>query len=327
MNILVTGGAGYIGSITTQLLLKKGHAVVVVDNLSQGHKEIVPAEAQLVVADLKNAIELEQKLDEASQGKTFDAVIHFAASALAGESMQNPRKYFENNLLGGLNLLEYMVKKNIPHIVFSSSCAIYGTPATVPVTEDAPKAPESPYGESKLMFEKMLFWYDKVFGIKSVCLRYFNASGASMDGKLGENHDPETHVIPNAIAAALNGTEFSLFGNTYPTKDGSCVRDYIHVEDLADAHHRALLYLQEHKQSNAFNVGTGHGYSNLEVIEMVKKVSGRDLNVKIMPPRPGDPPIVFADTQKVQRELGFSPQFSDLETIVKSAYEWHVREK
>lgn len=318
MKILVTGGAGYIGSVTVKKLLAEGHAVVVFDNLEYGHKESVTC--PLVVGDLLKKEDLE-KLNEYK----FDAVIHFAAYLQVGESMTNPYKYFQNNDMGGLNLLEYMKKKQIPFIVFSSTSAIFGTPASVPVKEDAPKHPESVYGESKLMFESILKWYDQIFGIKSVALRYFNAAGASIDGKLGEAHDPETHIIPVAIQKALTNSEFSLFGDDYPTSDGTCVRDYIHVEDLAEAHVQALDFLEKNKESDVFNLGVGRGYSNKEVIEMVKKISGVDFPVKIAPRRVGDAAIVYADNEKAKSILGFNPKYSDLETIVKTAWQWHSR--
>lgn len=318
MKILVTGGAGYIGSVTVKRLLDAGHEVVVFDNLEYGHKESVTC--PLVVGDLLRKEDF-SKLD----GYSFNAVIHFAAYLQVGESMTNPYKYFQNNVMGGLNLLEYMKDKHIPFIVFSSTSAIFGTPSEVPVKEDAPKHPESVYGESKLMFENVLKWYDQIFDIKSVCLRYFNAAGASMDGSLGEDHDPETHIIPVAIKKALTNSEFLLFGDDYSTQDGTCIRDYIHIEDLATAHIQALDYLEKTKQSNQFNLGVGKGYSNKEVIEMVKKISGVNFHVKIAPRRLGDAAIVFADNTKAKDALGFEPKHSDLETIVKTAWQWHSR--
>lgn len=317
MKILVTGGAGYIGSITVKALLKKGHDVVVFDNLSQGGKDSVPC--KVVVGDLLKPNDLEKGLPNES----FDGVIHFAALALVGESMKNPYKYFQNNLLGGLNLLEYMQTHKIPYMVFSSTSAIFGTPSSLPVKEDDLKNPESVYGETKYMYERILSWYDKIFGIKSVCLRYFNAAGASLDGKSGENHHPETHIIPIAISKALSNGKFELFGDDYPTKDGTCIRDYIHVEDLAMAHIQSLDYLKNKNWSNQFNLGVGRGFSNKEIIAMVKKVSGVDFPVIIGSRRKGDAAEVFADNEKSKKELGFNPQYSDLETIVKTAWIWH----
>jgi UDP-glucose 4-epimerase len=319
MKILVTGGAGYIGSVTVKRLLENNFEVVVFDNLRYGHKESVSC--KLVVGDLTNYQDIEKSLGD----EKFDAVIHFAAYALAGESMEDPYKYLHNNMLGGLNLLRYMENMNIYNIVFSSTCAIFGTPNEMPVSEDLEKKPESVYGESKLTFEKILFWYDKIYGIKHINLRYFNAAGAAIDGSLGEKHDPETHIIPLAIQAALEKGKFTLFGDDYPTRDGTCIRDYIHVEDLALVHIQALNKLKQNNQSDSFNIGTGRGYSNKEVIDMVKKVSGIDFPVEISQKRIGDPSEIFADNKKAKNTLGFSPKYSDLETIVKTAWDWHKR--
>lgn len=318
MRILVTGGAGYIGSITVKALLAAGHEVVVFDNLINGHKESVSV--KLIVGDLLNGGDLDKL-----KGEKFDGVIHFAAYALAGESMQEPFKYFQNNILGGLNLLEFMKGNGINNIIFSSTCAIFGTPKTLPVSEDLPKNPESVYGQSKFMFEEVLDWYERIYGIKHINLRYFNAAGASLDGRLGEEHDPETHIIPVAIKAILNDAPFYLFGDDYPTPDGTCVRDYIHVEDLADAHILALEKLSKTKKSDNFNLGTGRGYSNLEILDMVKKVSGKNIKIIKNPRRGGDPPQIFADNTKAKIELGFEAKYSDLETIVKTAWQWHSK--
>ncbi len=320
MKILVTGGAGYIGSVTVRELLKQGFEVVVFDNLEYGHKESVSC--RLVIGDLLDS----NSLDENFENDKFDGVIHFAAYALAGESMKEPSKYFRNNIVGGLNLLEFMKKKNIPDIIFSSTCAIYGSPENLPVNEGAAKNPNSVYGESKLMFEKILSWYDKIFGIKHINLRYFNAAGASLDGALGENHNSETHIIPLAIETALKQRPyFKLYGVDYETKDGTCIRDYIHVEDLATAHILSLKKLQKSNISDSFNLGTGMGYSNIEVLEMIKKVSSVDFSIRKEPRRFGDPAIIYADNKKAEKELGFIPKHSDLETIVSSAWEWHKR--
>lgn len=318
MNILVTGGAGYIGSTTVKRLLEQGHSVTVYDNLVYGRKEAVSCE--LIQGDLVD----KEFLFSSLAGKNFDAVIHFAAYAQAGESMQDPYKYFYNNITGGLNLLELMREEKINYIIFSSTCAIFGTPDPLPVTEESTKHPESTYGESKLMFETILDWYDRIYGIKYINLRYFNAAGAGLDGDLGEQHDPETHIIPIAIQAALGKREsFSLFGTDYPTQDGTCIRDYIHIEDLAAAHIQALEYGMRENKSDVFNLGTGKGHSNLEVIDMVKKVSGVDFKVENHPKRAGDPPMIYADNTKARTVLGFNPQHSDLETIVTSAWNWH----
>ncbi len=318
MKILVTGGAGYIGSHTVAELKKQKIQVVVFDNLVCGHKKAVSC--PLIKGDL-----LDKKAIEAVfQKEKFTAVIHFAAYALAGESMQQPAKYFENNILGGLNLLKAMRKAKVKYIVFSSTCAIYGYPEKLPVSEEAIKAPVSIYGESKLAFEKILYWYDQIYGIKNVCLRYFNACGASLDGSIGEDHRPETHIIPVAIEAALGKRKsFTLFGNDYPTSDGTCIRDYIHVLDLAYAHIAALKYLLKNKKSNYFNIGTGRGYSNKQIIEMIKKTTGRDFLVEIAPRRAGDPPAIYADNCKAKKELGWQPKYSDLKTIIETAWNWH----
>lgn len=319
MKILVTGGAGYIGSLTVKLLQEKGHEVVVFDNLVYGHKEAVSA--SLVQGDLA---ENKEKLDKVFQDNSFEAVIHFAAYAAAGESMQNPYKYFYYNLIGGLNLLEAMVENKVKYIVFSSSCTVYGNVKKLPVSEEAPINIVNVYGETKYTFEKMLDWYDKIFGLKSARPRYFNASGAALDGSLGEDHEPETHIIPNAIKAALGQIPyFSLYGNDYPTKDGTPIRDYIHVLDLADVHLKALDYLMNGGRSDYFNVGVGRGYSNKEVVEMVKKVSGKDFEMRVLPRRSGDADAIYADNTKAKKVLGWEPKYSDLETIVKTAHLWH----
>ena len=318
MKILVTGGAGYIGSHTVDLLQKEGYEVVVFDNLVYGHKEAVSC--PLAVGDLLDKKAVRKVFEE----NKFTAVIHFAAYALAGESMSKPGKYFENNILGGLNLLEAMKDFGVKYIVFSSTCAVYGYPEKLPVTESSPLNPVSVYGESKLTFEKILRWYDEIYGIKNICLRYFNAAGADLEGRIGEDHQPETHIIPLAIKTALGQQEeFTLFGDDYPTPDGTCIRDYIHVLDLASAHIKALEFLQKENRSDIFNVGTGNGYSNKQILEMVKKISGVDFPIKIAPRRPGDPAAIWADNKKIKKVLGWQPKYSDLETIIRSAWKWH----
>lgn len=318
MKILVVGGAGYIGSHTVTELLRLGHEVIVFDNLVTGHKEAV--KCSLIIGDLLNKEEIEEALVKEKP----EGVVHFAAFAAAGESMVEPGKYFENNLQGGVNLLEAMRKSGTDKIVFSSSCAIYGFPEKLPVGEEETKKPVSVYGESKLMFEKILFWYDQLFGIKSVCLRYFNAAGASLDGSNGEAKEPATNIVPVLMKVALGQTEkFTLFGEDYKTADGTCIRDYVHVLDLADAHIRAIEYLKMNDQSNYFNVGTGRGYSNKEVVQMVKKITGVDFKVEIGPRRAGDPDAIYADNSKIRKVLGWEPKYSDLETIIKTAWNWH----
>ena len=318
MKILVVGGAGYIGSHTVSELLKKGYEVLVFDNLSSGHKEAV--ECPLVEEDLLN----KKQIEKVFENQKIDGVIHFAALSAAGESMKEPGRYFENNLQGGVNLLEAMKKFGVNKIVFSSSCAIYGYPEKLPVNEEEDKKPVSVYGETKLMFEKILYWYDQLFGIKSVSLRYFNAAGASLDGSIGEDKRPLTNIIPVAMKVVLGQQEkFTLFGDDYPTPDGTCIRDYVHVLDLAEAHIKALDYLFKENESNQFNVGTGRGYSNKEVLEMIKRVTGVDFKIEVGSRRPGDPAAIFADNSKIKRILGWEPKYSGLETIIETAWNWH----
>lgn len=328
MKILVAGGAGYIGSHTVAELLRQNFEVVVFDDLVSGHQVAVSCPVE------KGNLLHKEEINRVFEKNKFDAVIHFAAFAAAGESMKDPAKYFENNIQGGVNLLEAMRKGNVNKIVFSSTSAVYGFPDKLPVVEEESKKPVSVYGESKLIFEKILSWYDQLFGIKSVCLRYFNAAGASLDGSIGEDKEPLTNIIPVAMKAALarldsrnarqeQTEKFTLFGDDYSTPDGTCIRDYIHVLDLASAHIKALSYLDKENKSNFFNVGTGKGYSNKEVLDMVKKVSGVDFKVEVGPRRAGDPDAVYADNTKIKKILGWEPKYSDLETIVKSAWNWH----
>lgn len=318
MKILVTGGAGYIGSHTVSELLKNGDEVTVFDNLVYGHKEAVTC--PLVLGDLLD----KEAIEKVFATESFDGVIHFAAYALAGESMQEPSKYFENNLQGGLNLLEAMRKHGVKKIVFSSTCAIYGYPDQLPVSEEESKKPVSVYGESKLMFETILNWYERLFGIRNVCLRYFNACGASLDGTLGEDHQPESHIIPVAMQVALGKREqFSLFGTDYSTQDGTCVRDYIHVLDLALAHIKAMEYLKKENKSDYFNVGTGTGYSNKQILDTIKQVTRVDFKINFEPRREGDPAAIFADNRKIKEILKWEPKVSDLKTIIATAWLWH----
>jgi len=255
----------------------------------------------------------------------FDGVINFAGFISMGESMENPYIYFQNNTLSALNVMEEMVKTQTNNFIFSSTAGVYGNPTKLPIPEDHPKNPENPYGESKLMIEKLMVWYQKTHGLNSVALRYFNASGASLDGTLGENHEPESHIIPNIANAILKGEGFKLFGTDYNTKDGTCVRDYIHVLDLVEAHVLAIDKLTKDKGMFAYNVGTGNGYSNKEIIQMVKEISGRDFRVDEFPRRSGDADSLIADASKIKAELNFTPKYSDLKTIVKTAWEWHKK--
>ena len=315
MKILITGGAGYIGSITNKLLEAQGHDTVIFDNLSRGHREAV-GKTPLLVGDLTNISDINEVFEQHS----FDAVIHFAALSLAGESMEKPYEYFHNNLLGGLNLLEAMRKHNCKKIIFSSTSAVYGYPKRVPIVEEEAIAPVSVYGASKHMVEEMIGWYGKTYGISSVILRYFNAAGAMLDGSLGEDHEPESHIIPMALSVALGKKEkFELFGDDYETPDGTCIRDYIHVVDLADAHIKALAL----EQSQVINLGVGRGYSNKEVLAIVKKVTGKKLPIEVKPRRPGDTAKLWADNAKAKKILGWEPKHSDIETIVSSALKWH----
>ena len=314
MNILVTGGAGYIGSVVAEQLLDRGDEVVVIDNLSLGHREAVDPRARFVALDLADRAGLMDLLRDGA----FDAAMHFAANAEVGESMENPTKYFRNNFANGINLLEALAAAGVGRLVFSSTCATYGTPDRVPITEAQPQNPVNPYGESKLAFERALRWYDEIHGLLSVSLRYFNAAGAS--DRLGEDHEPESHLIPNVLRVALGQRDsIDVFGDDYPTEDGTCVRDYIHVCDLGDAHILAL----DHPRTAAFNLGTGRGSSVLEVIETARRVTGRPIPVRQAPRRPGDPPRLIASPERARAELGWQPVRSDLQVIVETAWRWH----
>ena len=320
-NILVAGGAGYIGGFMTKGLLERGDEVVVADSLERGHKEAVDSRAKLYVGNLLDKSFVSKVFSE----NTFDGVINFAGFISMGESMKNPYIYFENNVFASLNILEEMVITKTDNFIFSSSAGIYGNPLKVPITEDEPKNPENPYGESKLMVEKVLNWYGKTHNLHFAALRYFNASGAALDGSLGENHNPESHIIPSIINSVLNSTPFKMFGNDYKTKDGTCVRDYIHVLDLVQAHMLAIEKLKKEPSGYYYNVGTGNGYSNSEVCEMIEKVSGKKVLIENAPRRPGDADALIADASKIQKELGFLPKYSDLETIIKTAWQWHTK--
>ncbi|MDO8621160.1 MAG: UDP-glucose 4-epimerase GalE [Candidatus Levybacteria bacterium] len=320
MKILVTGGAGYIGSFMTTLLLEKGYKVVVVDNLSRGYKYAVDNRAEFIIGDLNK----EDFVSGIFSNNEFEGIIHFAGYISMAESMENPYIYFQNNFLAALNVIDEAAKsKNPVPIIFSSTAGVYGNPIRIPIPENHPRNPTNPYGESKLMVEKALSWYREIYGLSFVGLRYFNAAGASSDGKMGENHNPETHIIPNAIKSAINNSEFILYGDDYKTEDGTCIRDYIHVLDLVEAHVLALEKLQENKGGFFYNAGTGKGYSNRDIVDMVKKVSGIDFKVKIAQRRPGDAERLVADPTTINTELGFKPKYSDIETIVRTAFEWH----
>ena len=316
MKILVTGGSGYIGSVTVEQLLERGHEVVVFDNLERGHREAVDPRARLVRGDLREREAILAALREARP----DAVVHFAAYALVAESMADPDLYFRNNLGGGMNLAAAMRETGVRRLVFSSSCAVYGIPERMPIDENLPKNPANPYGESKLQFEKILRWYEECHGFRTVRLRYFNAAGATE--RFGEDHDPESHIIPNVLKVALDQAPcVKIFGSDYRTPDGTCVRDYIHILDLAQAHILAV----EGSVSGAFNLGNGSGYSVSQVVQTAREVTGRPIPAEMHPRRPGDPDTLVADAAKAKRELGWTPRYPDLRQIVESAWNWTRR--
>ncbi len=316
--ILVTGGAGYIGSHTIKALLEKGYRVVALDNLSAGHREFVLCE-DFVQADLLDRAALERVFEK----YPIRSVIHFAARTAVGESVENPEIYYYNNVVGTLNLLSAMRAHGVDEIVFSSSAAVYGDPEVLPIPEDHPKRPKSPYGKTKLMMEEILSDYSHAYRIKYVALRYFNAAGSDPEGEIGEWHDPETHLIPIVLEAAYGIRDHvEIFGTDYPTPDRTCIRDFIHVVDLAEAHVLALEKMREGKANTAYNLGTGVGHSVREVIEACKKVTGRDFKVVDGPRRPGDPPALVADPTKAKRELGWEPRYTDLEEIISTAWAW-----
>src|SRR5262245_11163094 len=318
MRILVTGGAGYIGSHAVKLFLSRGHDVWVYDNLSYGHRAAVPAD-RLIVADLNET----PRLDHALLIHRIEAVVHFAAFCYVGESVTDPGKYYQNNVVNTLNLLECMRRNGVGRIVFSSTCATYGVPEKVPITEDTPQRPINPYGAAKLMVERALADYAAAYGLAYAALRYFNAAGASPDGSIGEDHEPETHLIP-LVLQAIQGRRphIEIFGTDYPTPDGTCIRDYIHIEDLAEAHLLALEKLQP-GLGLCYNLGTGRGYSVREVIKTAEEVTGKKVPVKEGPRRAGDPPELVASSEKIQRELGWRPRYTDLRAIVETAWNWH----
>ena len=316
MKILVVGGAGYIGSVCAELLLDQGHGVTIFDNLSEGHRRALDPRAAFVEGDLVDRQLIEKTLAKQQP----DAVMHFAANALVGESMQNPSKYFRNNIANGLNLLDAMISAGVEKIIFSSTCAIFGPPERVPIDETMTPRPINPYGESKLAFEKILRWYGEIHGLKFVSLRYFNAAGAS--AKFGEDHRVETHLIPNVLKVALGQKPtVEIFGTDYETPDGTCIRDYIHIVDLARAH---ILALNATK-GDFYNLGTGGGASVRDVIDSCRKITGRNIDIVEKPRRPGDPPRLIASSEKIKRELGWQPQFQSLDAIIESAWKWHQK--
>jgi len=320
--ILVTGGAGYIGAHAVKALKRSGYEVIVLDNLVYGYADVVKdvLDVPLVIGDTNDRA----LLDDLFARYSFSAVMHFAAYAYVGESVTNPAKYYRNNVTGTLTLLEAMVAASVKNFVFSSTCATYGVPESVPITEDQPQNPINPYGMTKLMVERILADFDPAYGLKSVCFRYFNAAGADPDGQLGENHDPETHLIPLVLQTALGEREaISVFGTDYPTPDGTCIRDYIHVSDLADAHVLGTDYLLKGGDSQVFNLGNGNGFSVKEVIATARQVTGRKIKVVECDRRPGDPPSLVGSGEKARSMLGWNPQYFDLTDIISHAWVWH----
>lgn len=318
MSVLVTGGAGYIGSATVELLRAQGKRVVILDNLVYGHKQAVLADTPFYQGNIGD-VELVKRI---LQEHDVEACVHFAAYAYVGESVEKPALYYENNVVQGLRLLTTLIEEKVTRIVFSSTCATYGEPQHIPIDETHPQHPTNAYGASKLMFERIMQDFNRAYGLTFVALRYFNAAGATI--QCGEDHQPETHLIPLVLDAARGKRPFiSVFGNDYNTPDGTCIRDYIHVADLASAHLAALEYLQHGGVSTAINLGNGHGYSVLEVIETARQITGQQIEIKIEPRRAGDPSRLIADAKKAREVLGWEPKYPDLKTIVRSAWEWH----
>ncbi|MFD1485031.1 UDP-glucose 4-epimerase GalE [Lacticaseibacillus baoqingensis] len=320
MTIAVLGGAGYIGSHTVAQLVKAGEDVIVLDNLITGHRQAVASKARFYQGDIRDY----QFLSQVFTQEKVTGIIHFAAFSIVPESMQDPLKYFDNNTGGMITLLEAMKQFGIDKIVFSSTAATYGEPQQVPIHEDDPQIPTNPYGESKLAMEKIIKWADQAYGIHFVALRYFNVAGAMPDGTIGEDHHPETHLIPIILQAAAGTRDnLQIFGDDYPTKDGTNVRDYVHVVDLADAHILAMQYLQAGNPSDAFNLGSATGFSNLEILHAARQVTGEAIPAKIGPRRPGDPSTLIAASDKARKVLGWQPHFDDVEAVIKTAWNWH----
>ena len=319
--ILIVGGAGYIGSHVNKLLAKNSFKTVVFDNLVYGHREAVQW-GEFVLGDLADR----DQIRLCFRKYPIEAVMHFSAFAYVGESVVHPARYYMNNVANTLNLLEAMREANVRYFIFSSTCATYGVPQEIPIIEDHPQRPVNPYGRSKLMIENILEDYDKAYGIRHVNLRYFNAAGADPEGKIGERHSPETHLIPLAVYAALGiNNDIRIFGTDYPTKDGTCIRDYIHVTDLSDAHIKALEYVKDKDMSNSFNLGNGIGHSVREIIDAVKRISGNDIRVIESERREGDPPVLISNYKKAVDILDWRPQYADIDTIVETAYRWHSK--
>jgi UDP-glucose 4-epimerase len=319
MKVLVTGGAGYIGSHVVEALVERDHEVVVFDNLTAGHREAVHPNATLIIGDLLN----EDDLRAVFADHTFDGVMHFASHIQVGESMKNPFKYFRDNVFAVTYLLEHAIEAGIRRFILSSTANLYDNPQQMPITETEKVIPGSVYGETKQSAERLLYWMDQIYGLKYACLRYFNASGAHPSGHIGEDHSPETHLIPLVLQVALGQREkIMMFGEDYDTPDGTCVRDYVHVMDLADAHIRALIALED-GQSRLYNLGSGNGYSVKEVIEVAREVTGHPIPAEAAPRRAGDLPALVADSTKIKRELGWEPQYDSLKQIIETAWRWH----
>ena len=319
MSVLVTGGAGYIGSHTVAELVAHGEEVVVIDNLRQGHRAAVQ-DVPLYEVDIRDT----EKVGQILRDHKVDTVVHFAANSLVGESVQKPLQYYENNVAATAKLLSAMVDNGVLNIVFSSTAAVYGEPVRTPIHEDDPTVPTNPYGETKLAIERMFRWCHQAYGLKSISLRYFNAAGAHPTLPIGEDHNPETHLIPIVLQAALGQRpHVSIFGNDYPTQDGTCIRDYVHVMDLASAHRLSVNRLRTGGGVEAFNLGSGTGFSVQQVIDVAREVTGRDIPAVHSPRRPGDPAVLVASSDKAKQELGWQPQYDDLSTIVASAWAWH----
>ncbi len=318
-SILVTGGAGYIGSHTVKQLIKRNHSVVVIDNLSRGHIESIPDNVKFLNCDLLNY----NKLNELISTENIESIIHFAAFAYVGESVEKPSIYYENNVIGSFNLLKAAINNNIKKFVFSSTCSLYGNPDIVLISEMESVKPINPYANTKFCVEKIINDFETAYGLKSVILRYFNAAGADFESEIGESHNPETHLIPLVLDVALGKRDkIKVFGNDYNTPDGTCVRDYIHVNDLADAHIKALEYLETNNKSNIFNLGTGDGYSVMEIINSAERITNKTIPYQIVTRRPGDPDILVADNKKAKEVLNWENK-SNLDDIILSAYNWH----
>ncbi|GAA4077500.1 UDP-glucose 4-epimerase GalE [Amphibacillus indicireducens] len=320
MKILVLGGAGYIGSHAVYQLIEQNHQVVVIDNLSTGHKDALHPDATFYLGDIRDL----DFLRTVFKSEQIDAVIHFAANSLVGESMEKPLMYFDNNVYGTQVVLQAMVEFNVKSIVFSSTAATYGEPESVPITENMPTQPTSTYGETKLTMEKMMRWCQEAHGIQYVSLRYFNVAGAREDAQIGEDHDPETHLIPIVLQVALGKREFiTIFGDDYPTEDGTCIRDYIHVEDLIDAHIRAVQYLRDGGKSQIFNLGSSTGFSVKEIIDVARRVTGHPIPEKMGQRRAGDPSTLIASSEKAARILNWEPERTEINRIITDAWRWH----